>query len=419
MNAPDVSAIIIFSVLFFVIGVTFGALTLYLIMKTRQQKAHQELKIQIKTLEIDNKSLQEKLIWIQKSDQQMKDTFASIASSVLKVNSDELVKRSKEQVEKILGEARGDWKTQKTEIQGMVNPLSDNLKKLDSVVRELEQKREGAYKSLEEQLRTLSKSQTELQNTTITLTQALKSSSTRGRWGELQLRRVVEMAGMVEHVSFDEQVSVDGGRPDMIINLPNGGILPIDAKVPLNAYLASFEATNDSERQSKLKQHAQAMRDRVIELSKKEYWNRFDNAPDYVIMFVPNEACLNAAFETMPELFDYAIENNVLITTPVTLLALLRAAAYGWQQTLIAENAKEIANQGKELYQRLATFTNHLADLRNNLNKTVEAFNAVIGSLEHRVMPSARKLKELGSFQNEIEPPEPIETQGRLPNNIP
>lgn len=278
----------------------------------------------------------------------------------------------------------------------------------------MEAKREGAYKGLEEQLRQLSITHANLEKTTVSLTQALKSPTVRGRWGELQLRRVVEMAGMVKNISYVEQVSVDNGRPDMITYFPNGGMLPLDAKVPLEAYLDAMESQNDSERKSKLASHAKAMKDRVKELGRKQYWDQFEQAPDFVVMFVPNEACLGAAFDFDPGLLDFAFDQHVLIATPVTLLALLKTVAYGWQQYQLTENSKNIIEQGKMLYQRLGILFEHLTDLRKNLDKTVDSFNKTVGSFESRLLPTARRFEEMGIATDAISTPGHIDTRVKL-----
>lgn len=418
MDIANVPLVVSVALVALFIGAGSGALLTFMVMRAGEKQRTLELQKNLEKLALENQSLKEKLEWVQKSEAQIKESFSAIASEVLRQNSDELIKRSKEQIESVLGEARGDWKTQKSEIAGLVNPLGEYLRHLDRVVRELEQKREGAYQSLEEQLRQLSQTQAQLQSTTISLSQALRSSSTRGRWGELQLRRVVELAGMVEHVSYETQVSGDSGRPDMVVHLPNGGALPIDAKAPLKAYLDSFEAEDERARRELLQAHARALKNRIDELSRKAYWDMFEESPDYVVMFVPNEACLNAAFEFAPRLFDYAIEKQVLITTPVTLLALLRAAAYGWQQTQLAENARSIAQRGKELHERLVKFIEHLSDLRKGLNQAVESYNRAVGSLEHRVLPAAQRMQELGGYSGSLTPPDPMDQMTRLPPQV-
>jgi DNA recombination protein RmuC len=219
------------------------------------------------------------------------------------------------------------------------------------------------------------------------------------------------MAGMVNHVSFDEQASTESGRPDMIAHLPQRGILPIDSKVPLASYLAAMETTDDRLRKRKLEQHAKAMRERVKELGLKQYWDQFDKAPDFVVMFVPNEACLGAAFEKDPGLLEYAIEKKVLISSPVNLLALLRAVAYGWQQHQITDNAIKIAKEGQELYNRLVTFVDRLADVGKNLKKSVASYNRAMGSLDKRLLPAVRRFQEMGLSTTALDAPQEIELQ--------
>lgn len=356
------------------------------------------LRIEIAELNKEREADNEKLIWLNNAQTQMREAFEALAGRSLQNNSEEFLKRSDEKLATI------------------VTPLRENLATLDKQVRELEVKREGAYKGLEEQLRQISKTHDSLQKTTVSLTQALRSPTVRGRWGELQLRRVVEMAGMVRNVSYKEQVSTDNGRPDMITYLPNGGMLPLDAKVPLEAYLDAMESEDDNERRIKLSSHAKAMKDRVRELSRKQYWDQFEQMPDFVVMFVPNEACLGAAFELDPGLLDFAINHRVLITTPVTLLALLKAVAYGWQQYQITENSRKIAEQGKELYQRLTIVFDHFTDLQKNLNRTVESFNKTVGSLESRLLPSARRFEEMGIATDELSDIDQIDTHVRVPS---
>jgi len=224
----------------------------------------------------------------------------------------------------------------------------------------------------------------------------LRSSSSKGQWGEMQLRRIVEMAGMVKNVSFKEQVNLGEGRPDMVVMLPGGGNLPVDAKVPLESYLKSTEETDPTRRMVHLKAHETAFKSRIRELAGRKYWELLDHSPDFVIMFIPNEACLSATFETAPDLLDWAISQKVLIATPVTLLALLKSIAYGWQQHQITENARQIAEQGEKLYKRLFSMVGNLEDLRKNLNSSVDSYNKAIGSFDTRVMPAARKFEELG-----------------------
>jgi len=224
------------------------------------------------------------------------------------------------------------------------------------------------------------------------------------------------MAGMVSHVSFDEQTSTESGRPDMIVYLPNGGILPIDSKVPLKSYLAAMEETDDQLRKAHLAKHAKDMRERVKELARKQYWDQFDETPDFVVMFIPNEACLGTAFENDPDLLEYAIDKKVLISSPVNLIALLRAVAYGWQQHQITKNALKIAREGQELYNRLERFIDHLTDVGKYLKRSVEGYNRALGSLDKRLIPAVRRFQEMGLSTTQLDVPPKIEVQPTLPS---
>lgn len=386
------------------------------LVRSRMADENEQLKVQLAGLKKQTEVDQERLQWVERAQEKMREAFDALAGQALNANASQFLKHAREQVESLISQFRGDWKTHRAEIEHLVEPLRENLNAIDGHVRELEQKREGAYQTLQEQLRQLASSHSDLQKTTVTLTQALKSPTIRGQWGEMQLRRVVEMAGMVKHVAYVEQVTTDSGRPDMITYLPNGGILPVDAKVPLESYLEAMDAKDEGARRLKLDRHVKAMQDRIQELGQKKYWEQFERTPDFVVMFVPNEACLGAAFESNPSLLEYAIERHVLITTPVTLLALLKAVSYGWQQQQITENARKIAEQGKLFYKRLETFVGHLGEIRRDLNRTVEGYNKAIGSLERRLLPVAKKFEEMGVATSEIEAPEPIETPAKLPS---
>jgi len=374
--------VVVSSVLSCMSGLLIGGLVTWLWMRSRVAEA---------------RAGQRELEWLEKANERMQETFEALASRALQTSSDELVKRSREQ------------------IGAVVEPLRESLKRLDGYIRDLEQKREGAYQGLQEQLRQLLEAQSELRDTTTVLTNALKAPTVRGKWGEVQLRRVVEMAGLVKYVAFDEQVSTHSGRPDMVVHLPQGGSLPVDAKVPLDAYLTAMEEVDEQRRKEHLELHVKAVRDRIRELGQRRYWEQFDHAPDFVVMFVPNEAFLTAAFEVDPSLYEYAMEQHVLLTTPVTLLALLKAVAYGWQQNQITENARQIARQGQEIYRRLSTFIGHLERLHKSLNKAVEDFNRAVGSLERRVFPAIRRLRDLGVGQEALNIPERVDVQARLP----
>jgi|DewCreStandDraft_1066081.scaffolds.fasta_scaffold01471_15 DNA recombination protein RmuC len=373
------------------------------------------LAAEVAELKKEREADKEKIQWIEVASERLRDTFQSLATQALQSNADEFLKRAREQLNTLLTQVQTSWHTHKAEMKLMIEPLQEHVNKLGQHVRELEQKREGAYEGLREQLRQLVQTHQQLQTTTANLVQALKSPVIRGKWGQYQLRRIVEMAGLTKHVDFEEQVGAGEGRPDMIIHLPNKGILPVDAKTPMQAYLEAMEATDDGIRTAKLKEHAKVMRDRVRELGQRHYWQHFERAPEFVVMFVPNDACLSAAFEHDQDLFSFAFEQRVLLVTPVTLLALLKAVAYGWQQQQIAENARQIAKQGKELYNRLTKFVEHLQETGRNLDAAVKAYNKAVGSLEGRLIPAARRFKELGAATEELPSLSSIEQQARLP----
>jgi len=349
--------------------------------------------------------------------ERMREAFTSLAHDALTSNSDQLLARSREQLEGLLQQVRGDWGTQRAEIKGLVDPLSKGLEAIDQHVRTLEQKREGAYQSLGEQLRSLGDAQSKLRESTTKLEQSLRSSTARGRWGELQLRRVVELAGLTSHIDFSEQVSGEKGRPDMVIHLSSGGILPIDAKTPASAYLDAMEL--DGERRAqKLGEHAKAMRARVQELARKAYMDQFENAPEIVVMFVPYESALSAAFEADKDLLEYGIENGVLPASPVTLLALLRAAAFGWQQHEIAENARQIALEGRELYSRFLNVLKPFSDLGKSLGRAVGDYNRAIASYESRLKRQLERFRESTVSSAEVPQIIAVDEAPRLPLDL-
>ena len=361
--------------------------------------AHQRVELQAATLTKEREADTEKLRWVEKAEERLREVFQALASRSLQDNTDGFLKHTREQMGHLLTEVRGDWGTHKEELRNLVEPLGKSMNELDRQVQQMEQKREGAYQGLQEQLRQLGP-----------LVQALRAAPTaRGRWGELQLRRVVEMADLVAHVDFEEQAVTDSGRPDMIVHLPAQGILPVDSKTPMLAYLEALEDGDAAHREAKLKEHATALRGRVRELSQKRYWEQFDRAPEVVVMFVPNDACLSAAFEKDGDLLEYAMQQKVLPTTPVTLLALLKTVAYGWQQHKMAENAREIAEQGRELHDRLGKFVEHFQRAGNGLENAVKAYNDAVGSLESRLFPAARRLKEMGAASTEVPLPATVD----------
>jgi DNA recombination protein RmuC len=339
----------------------------------------------------------EKNVWTDDAKEQFKNTFRVLATNELESRSSQLKTTAKE------------------ELTGVIGPLKEELSKLDKQVRELEAKREGAYSTLGAQLQSLHNLQDSLRQQTTTLAQALKSPTVRGRWGEIHLRRLVELSGMARHVDFSEQETTDAGRPDMVIRLPEKGIVPVDSKVPLDAFLRAMDTEDEEARRQLMAEHARAFRGRIRELSQRAYWEQFERIPEVVVMFVPVEASLSAAFQSDRDLFEYALQNKVLVTSPIALFALLRSIAFGWQQQQVAENAEQIAAQGKALYERVATFVGHVAGVGKSLDASVKKYNEAVGSLDARVLPAARRLRELGVGNAEIDAPGPVEAQPRLP----
>jgi DNA recombination protein RmuC len=387
---------IILGVASFLAGLSIGMITWFRTKSNAMQRTS-ELESELATLRAENKVSLEKLEWIEKAEVKMREAFKALASDALTTNSEMLTGQTKK------------------DISSIVDPLKENLTSLDGHVRELEKSREGAYKSLEQQLKDIKETHTKLQETTNTLSHALKSPTVRGRWGELELRRVVEMAGMVKYVDFDEQASTDKGRPDMIVHLPGRGVLPVDSKFPLRAYMDAIESEDEENRNRYLSEHATAMKDRIKELGQKQYWDQFENSPDFVVMFVPNESCLGAAFEKDPGLLEFAIEKKVLISSPINLLALLRSVAYGWQQQTVSENAQKIVGEAKNLYDRMKTFISHFSVLGNSLEKTVDNYNKAVGSMDRRLIPISKRMQELHVSEEELSAPDMIDVTPSLP----
>lgn len=337
---------------------------------------------------------QEKLQWMEKARHELADTFAALSSKALRDNSSQIINQSRESI---------------------FRPLDRELQKLEKQVQALESKREGAYRSIETHVVNLQKAFGEMQSTTHSLASALKSSSVRGTWGEVQLRRIAELAGMVDHVDFEEQKSADRGssRPDMIVYLPGGGIIPVDAKAPMSAYLEAFESRDEQVRRNGLTAHANSIRKHMRDLSGRAYWDQFENAPEFVAMMIPYESGLSAAFTVDPKLYDEALSSRVIIVSPATLLALLKAVSAGWLQLRLEENARSIAELGKELLDRFNTFNDHFGKIGKSLDGAVESYNAATGSMQSRVIPTLRRMKELGTGGEEPVENQPLDSRAR------
>lgn len=393
----------------FVLGAAVGALT----MAVRAYRYKAELRTE-RLLHA------EKLKTLEQASRQLSDSFAALSSRALKESNELFLKLAEQNLQKHHNIARSELEKKEKSIESLVKPIRDALEKTEKQLRDIEKDRQEAYGSLKQHLHSMADTQVRLQKETQNLVSALRRPEVRGQWGEMTLRRLAELAGMCEHCDFAEQQSVDSGagiiRPDMIVRMPDQRELVVDAKTPLDAYLNAIQAEDDQQRGLELQRHSRKVRERVKELAGKAYWSQFKQSPDYVVLFIPGDQFLAAALEYDTGLLEYALSNRVILATPTSLIALLRAVAFGWRQQGVARNAEKIQQLGEELYNRMLTFTEHLAKIGNALGSSVDHYNKAVGSLERSVLPSTRKFVEMGiESRKAIEPAEPVE---KIPRDI-
>lgn len=368
----------------------------------------------------ERKVAAEKLATIKQAETALSDAFKALSADALKSNNQAFLDLAKATLEKHQESAKGDLEARQKAVDELVRPLRESLQQVDGKLGEMEKARIGAYAALNEQLKSLVDTHLPaLHGETANLVKALRQPAVRGRWGEIQLKRVVEMAGMLEHCDFTEQESrtTEEGRvrPDLIVRLPGGKQIVVDAKAPTDAYLRAVEVVDETEQRALLTEHAAQVRSHIVALGRKSYWEQFETTPEFVVLFLPGEVFFSAALQQDPALIELGVNERVIPATPTTLIALLRAVAYGWRQEALAQNAQEVAELGRQLYERIASLAGHWRDVGDRLDKAVEAYNRSVGTLESRVLVSARRFRELRAAPEgmEIEAIEPVERKTR------
>ena len=406
-----------------VIGILLGAGVVYFLISTSHGKTKQKLAGVEAKYEAELKAADDKLKLLEEARDSLKDSFKALSADALSKNNESFIKLAEENLKKHQQSAKDDLEKRQQAITKTVEPVSQTLKAFSDRVNKIEERRIESEGGIKKELQKLSEMHLRLDQSTSSLVQALRAPQVRGQWGEMHLRRTVEMAGMINYCDFEEQSSVETEegqrqRPDMLIRLPNERRVVVDSKVPIAAYLDALETDSIEVQSERMQAHARHLRTHIKDLSTKAYWSQFENAPEFVVLFVPNEAIFSAALEEDPSLIELGVENKGILATPTTLIALLKGVAYGWQQEAITREAKEIASLGKEIYDRLSVVIGHFVKLGKSIDQSVGNYNKAMNSVDSRLMVTARKFESLESASSEQLPDiNQIEKRPNLPDS--
>jgi DNA recombination protein RmuC len=410
----DLSNIIIVGIVAFI----FGALVVFIVLG-RKTSALREQNTKLEILhEAEKKSNEDKIRTLTETREQLSNTFAMLSTEALNRNNESFLKLAQENLKQHQIKSEHELEKKEKSFENLIKPIKEALDKTEQQIHNIEKERKEAYGSLTQHLEQMAQTQKSLHSETRNLVQALRRPEVRGQWGEMTLKRLAELAGMVEHCDFYEQESItteDGAlRPDMIVRMPDGREIVVDAKTPLDAYLSAIEAGDEETKAKELARHARNVRNRVRELASKAYWKQFKNTPDFVVLFIPGEQFLYTALDLDRDLLEEALRQKVILSTPTSFVALLRAVAYGWRQETLAENAEHIRHIGEDLYHRLVVFSDYLQKVGKSLDSSVSHFNKAVGSFDARILPSARKFTDMGiSAKKELDTVEQIEKTTR------